>query len=190
MSEINYLSINENFPVAGQDNDTQVFRDNFDTIKNSLRISKEEITDLQDNTAKTNEDNDFQNKQIARAVFINNIEQKFDGGTISSNFTVDYENGNYQILKFSVNSNIDFLNFPINSNPLLPQGVGTVKLELYGDGSGTKTLNFFTSGGTILKKSSDFPTPFTLTSSTDPVFIEVWQHSTNFIFVRYLGQFS
>jgi hypothetical protein len=190
MSDINYLSINENFPVAGQDNDTQVFRDNFDTIKNSLRISKEEITDLQDNTAKTNDDNDFQNKQISRAVFINNIEQKFDGGTLSSNFTVDYENGNYQILKFLANSNIDFLNFPTNSNPLLPQGVGTVKLELYGDGAGTRTLNFFTSGGTILKKSSDFPNPFTVTSSTDPVFVEIWQHSTNVIYMRHLGQFS
>ena len=52
MSNINYLSINENFPVPGQDNDTQVFRDNFDTIKQSLRIAGEEITDLEDNGAR------------------------------------------------------------------------------------------------------------------------------------------
>ena len=32
MSDINYLNINENFPVAGEDNDTQVFRSNFNTI--------------------------------------------------------------------------------------------------------------------------------------------------------------
>ena len=37
-STINYLGINENFPVAGQDNDTQVFRDNFDTIKQALVV--------------------------------------------------------------------------------------------------------------------------------------------------------
>ena len=67
-SNINYLSINENFPVAGQDNDTQVFRDNFDTIKTSLRNAKDEIGSLQDNTAKVNSDNDFELKKIQRAL--------------------------------------------------------------------------------------------------------------------------
>jgi hypothetical protein len=59
-SNINYLSINENFPVAGEDNDTQTFRDNFDTIKTSLRAGQEEITALQSDTAKLNDNNDFE----------------------------------------------------------------------------------------------------------------------------------
>ncbi len=46
-SAINYAAINENFPVAGQDNDTQTFRDNFDSIKTALSTAKTEITDLQ-----------------------------------------------------------------------------------------------------------------------------------------------
>ena len=71
-SNINYLSINENFPVAGQDNDTQVFRDNFDTIKTSLRNASTEITSLQTDTAKLNLDNDFELKKIQRAVLQNN----------------------------------------------------------------------------------------------------------------------
>jgi len=48
VSNINYLNIDENFPIAGQDNDTQVFRDNFDSIKQALRIAKEEIGVLED----------------------------------------------------------------------------------------------------------------------------------------------
>jgi hypothetical protein len=30
----------------------------------------------------------------------------------------------------------------------------------------------------------------TLTSSTNPVFIEVWRHSLSTIYMRYLGQFA
>ena len=62
MSNINYVSINENFPVAGQDNDTQVFRDNFDTIKTSLRYAKEELEIFQDSAtgaARLNQSNNF-----------------------------------------------------------------------------------------------------------------------------------
>lgn len=58
-SNINYASINENFPVPGQDNDTQVFRDNFDTIKNSLSTAKTEVGDVLDNGARIDQDNDF-----------------------------------------------------------------------------------------------------------------------------------
>jgi hypothetical protein len=110
-SNINYLSINENFPVAGEDNDTQTFRDNFDTIKTSLRAGQEEITTLQANTAKTNEDNDFEDNEISRAVFRDVMDQRFDGGVITlptTLLTVDYENGGYQVFRFSANMNIDF----------------------------------------------------------------------------------
>ena len=35
-SNIISTTINENFPIAGQDNDSQGFRDNFNVIKTSL----------------------------------------------------------------------------------------------------------------------------------------------------------
>ena len=83
-SNINYLSINQNFPVAGEDNDTQTFRDNFDTIKTSLQAGQEEITALQANTAKTNDNNDFEDNEISRAVFRDVMDRRFDGGIITS----------------------------------------------------------------------------------------------------------
>ena len=58
-SLINFAAINQNFPVAGQDNDTQVFRDNFDTIKTNFSAAKTEIEDLQDNVARTDVASDF-----------------------------------------------------------------------------------------------------------------------------------
>lgn len=193
MSNINYLSINENFPVAGEDNDTQVFRDNFDTIKTSLQIAKDEITDLEDNAARLDIDNDFNRTLITRAVMQDNYEKRFDGGTVITPLVVDFENGSYQIFRFGADTVIEFLNFP-DSNTL-PPSVGKLTLELYGDGT-TRTLTFSTSGGTVLKKNTTFPAPFTVTSQElaagggNPIIIEVWRHKSDRIFLNYLGQFS
>lgn len=50
MSNIDYASINENFPLAGVDNDTQVFRENFTKIKNNFEFAKTEIEALDTRT--------------------------------------------------------------------------------------------------------------------------------------------
>lgn len=47
MSNINPYSINGSYPIAGQDNDTQGFRDNFTNIRNNFLFAKEEIEELQ-----------------------------------------------------------------------------------------------------------------------------------------------
>ena len=191
-SNINYLSINENFPVAGEDNDTQTFRDNFDTIKTSLRAGQEEITTLQANTAKTNEDNNFEDNEISRAVFRDVMDQRFDGGIITlptTLLTVDYENGGYQVFRFAANMNIDFQNLPENSSASGPIGCGRMTLELYGDGS-TRTLTFITSAGANLRRNTGFPGTVTVSSNSAPIIIEVWRHNATNIFMNYLGQFS
>ena len=52
-------TIDGTYPVAGVDNDTQGFRDNFTIIKTGLAEANSEIGALQDNTAKLNVSNDF-----------------------------------------------------------------------------------------------------------------------------------
>jgi hypothetical protein len=199
-SNVNYLSINENFPVAGQDNDTQVFRDNFDTIKNSLRAAQEEITDLQNNTAKLNEDNEFSNSVIINAVLQQTTERRVDGGAISTELaapvSIDFENGSYQLYRFGVDADLEFVNFPTNANPLLTAGVGRATLELRSTGSEV-TLTLYSPGGEW--RANGFPLakigvdrqPLVLPadSNENPIFIEVWKHSNDFTYIRYLGQF-
>ena len=197
-SLINYLSINENFPVAGQDNDTQVFRDNADTIKTSLRNAKDELTDILTNAAFKDEENNFELNNITNAVLINNRIGKFDGGAITASpTTIDYKNGDYQIYRVGGNLSIDFLNFPgdpVFSSEVTPIGMGKVTLELYGDGT-KRLVTFSTSGGTVIKKNG-FPAlteigahDFEVSSMSDPIFIEVWRHNEDNIFIRYIGQF-
>ena len=52
-------TIDDAYPVAGQDNDSQGFRDNFNVIKNNTVYTKAALQDLDDNTAKTNAENVF-----------------------------------------------------------------------------------------------------------------------------------
>ena len=195
-SNINYLSINENYPVAGVDNDTQTLRDNFDTIKTSFRNAQEEITDLQNNTAKNNDNNDFNLNIIGNAVLENVRYQKYDAGNpvTATPTTIDFQNGHYQIYRIGSNLSLDFLNFPGGPEltaEAVPVGMGKVTLELYGGtDSAELTVGFTTSDGTIIKKDSAFPAVLTLDSGDDPVIIEVWRHSQEVIYMRYLGKFA
>jgi len=191
VSEIQYLGINENFPVAGQDNDTQVFRDNFDTIKESLRVAQSEVEALQDFSAKLNQNNDFDGNKITNGVFENIFNSKFTGGSVTqSPTTIDYRNGSYQIYIVAADINVDFLNLPGDPNATdAPEGQGEIVLEFYNDGT-QRTVNFVTSGGTVIKKDPSFPATLTVDSDTDPTFVKVWRHNSDVIFMQYLGVFS
>jgi hypothetical protein len=195
-SNINYLSIDQNYPVAGQDNDTQTLRDNFDTIKTSLRVAGEEITDIQTNGARLDDYNDFRLNVISNAVLENVREQKHDAGVLlsASPITVDFLYGPYQIYRIGADVSMDFLNFPGDpelTSEDIPVGVGTVRLELLGGSELTPvTVDFISSNGTLIKKDPSFPSVLELDSATDPVIIEVWRHSQETIYMRYLGKFQ
>jgi hypothetical protein len=194
VSQINFASINENFPVAGQDNDTQVFRDNFDTIKTNFRLAQEEISDLENNTARTDQETEFNNNIVSTAVFRNNRDIILDGGAISVNqLGVDYTNGNYQIFRIGADVTLGLLGLPTDTS--FPRGVGKITLELYSDGA-ARTITLDPSNAVTYKKKSSDSTftwsgnIFTVISSSNPVIIEIWRHSSETVFVNYLGTFA
>ena len=191
-SLINFAAINENFPVAGQDNDTQVFRDNFDTIKTNFSAAKTEITDLQDNAARTDEDNDFLYNVVGSLTLQDAYLRKKDYGAaiVAGTQDISFKQAMYHVVKFGANTSLTFSEFPTVAVDITGLGqIGKATLELYGDGS-ARTITFVTSGGTVIKKSPGFPGSVTVTSATDPVIIEVWQHSATVIFMNYLGLYS
>ena len=191
-SLINFAAINENFPVAGQDNDTQVFRDNFDTIKTNFGFAKTEITDLQDNAARTDQDNNFLYNIVESVTLQDAYLRKKDYGAaiIAGTQDISFKQAMYHVVKFGANTSLSFSEFPTAAVDVTGLGqIGKATLELYGDGS-ARTITFTTSGGTVIKKSPGFPGSVTVTSATDPVIIEVWQHSANVIWLNYLGLYS
>jgi hypothetical protein len=191
-SLINFAAINENFPVAGQDNDTQVFRDNFDTIKTNFSAAKTEITDLQDNAARTDEDNDFLYNVVGSVTLQDAYLRKKDYGAaiVAGTQDISFKQAMYHVVKFGANTSLSFSEFPTGAVDVTGLGqIGKATLELYGDGT-ARTVTFNTSGGTVIKKSPGFPGSVTVTSATNPVIIEVWQHSATVIWLNYLGLYS
>ena len=73
MSTINTNGINVNYPVPGQNQSSQGFRNNFNSIVTNLNIAATEITDLQTNAvlkaalANTTLNNDMANTLISNA---------------------------------------------------------------------------------------------------------------------------
>ena len=189
-SNIQY-NLTTNFPVAGQDNDTQIFRDNWDTIKTSLTAAATEITDLQEYTAKVNADNDFNNVTLLNPVLQRTVEKKIDLGSTTD--AINFENGHYQILRAAGAITLIIQNFPSNENPLVtPYGVGRVTLELYGNGS-DQVITFDAGGSGAVFKKLNWPNEgntLTVNSSADPIIVEVWQHDSANIFLKFVGQFS
>jgi hypothetical protein len=191
-SNINFAAINENFPVAGQDNDTQTFRDNFDTIKTNFSSAKTEITDLQDNAARTDSDNDFLYNVVGSVTLQDAYLRKKDYGAaiVAGTQDISFKQAMYHLVKVGANTSLSFTEFPTGVVDITGLGqIGKATLELYGDGT-ARTITFTTTGGTVIKKSPGFPGSVTVTSATNPVIIEVWQHSATVIFLNYLGLYS
>jgi hypothetical protein len=193
VSDINFISINENFPIPGQDNDTQVFRDNFDAIKKGLRTASDEITDIQDNGARKDEENDFFKNELKNLVLSKaSVKiQNYGSPITNSEQEINFIQGLHHILRVGNDLNLKFVGFPgdttISVADLLT-GMGKITLEIYGDGI-ARTLSFNQSSGTIVK-ICDFPaTPLTVQSGSDPILLEVWRYNSNIIFIKYLGQF-
>lgn len=60
-------NIDVDYPIAGRDNDSQGFRDNFSAISNAIATAASEITVLQNTSAKLNDTNDFSGNIIQNA---------------------------------------------------------------------------------------------------------------------------
>ena len=109
-------NIDETFPVAGQDNSSQGFRDNFTATKNNFTNAKTEIEDLQSNKANLNAASNFADNVVSRAVLKDTAETIYPHGTVSSgSMTLNHENGHYQTATLSADTTLAFSNFPANN---------------------------------------------------------------------------
>ena len=88
-------TIDDAYPVAGQDNDSQGFRDNFNIIKTNFTYAKSEIETLQDNTAKTNADNVFFENTNSRYVSKQESIKFADVGERVADYEVDLSLGHH-----------------------------------------------------------------------------------------------
>jgi len=157
-SQINYSAISTTYPVAGQDNDSQGFRDNFTAIAAALASAQSEITDLQTKAVTTatlnlTDSNTFTatptvnnllGSTIANGLFNEFYGVFFNGGTIPVSANIDLTNGPIQKFTLSGNATLTFTNWPTAGQ------YGLVRVMLIGDQVSTRTVTLSSSNaGTI-----------------------------------------
>lgn len=110
-SAINPNNINTAYPVAGQDNNTKGFRDNFTNIKNNFVSAAAEISDLQNKVVVTGSDavNNFDGGLIFNAEIRDLSTSTVDlGNPVSGPVHINYAIAPYQYLKTSGNIIVTF----------------------------------------------------------------------------------
>lgn len=119
-SQVNPNNIDGTYPVAGQDNDSQGFRDNFTNIRNNFTFIKAEIEDIQNKVvlksslSNTTLNNDFAGNVIANPTLSAWRESYNNIGVVSGSVTVSFANGNFQRITLAGSTSLTF-SFPTNT---------------------------------------------------------------------------
>ena len=146
-SNISDTGISADFPIAGQDNDSQGFRDNFATTVSNFAAAKAEIEALQTNGAVKNADNNFLGNTINNVNFQNTTETGYvAGATVNTSQNINLDNGAYQ--EFTVGADITLT---LSNWSSTVARTGKVRLHIKSDqtaGSSTnRTITFASNAG-------------------------------------------
>lgn len=188
-SNINALDIDEAFPVAGQDNDSQGFRDNFNIIKGGLSTAKTEITDLQTNTAKLNAENNFNQNIIRHANFISTTSDVYPIGNIIHSTNINWSNGLYQTVQVGADVTLTLTEWPDTGV------VGKLRIVVTGDGltggDPVRTITWAASLGNNIRYDGNFPDPCTVQYTTVPKIFDFWSSDGGLtVYAHYIGEFT
>jgi len=141
-SNINPNNIDTAYPVAGQDNDSQGFRDNFTNIKTNFEFAEQEINDLESKAIV---------KQALTGTTLNNdmggnpiLNAKLDGArttrinlgnasaqTVAGTVNINYSAGGFHTFTMDTNTSLNFVNFPSAGNGAAVRVIVTVSSTTY-----------------------------------------------------------
>jgi hypothetical protein len=112
-SLINPNNINAAYPVAGQDNNTQGFRDNFNNIKVNFQYAEDEINSLLSNSVlKGAASNDFAGSIIYGARLQNTGYVQVNQGDVAPTANINFAAGSFQTITANANTVLSFSNLP------------------------------------------------------------------------------
>jgi hypothetical protein len=117
-SAINPNNINGEYPVAGQDNNTQGFRDNFTNIKINFQYAETEINSLQANSISkvSTSVNEFNDSVIYGARLQNTGYIQVNRGNVAPVANINYATGSFQTITANANTTLNFTNLPAAGN--------------------------------------------------------------------------
>lgn len=118
-SQINPNNINGAYPVAGQDNNSQGFRDNFTNTSTNFEYAANEITDLQNNAVLksaltgTTLNNNMNGSLISNAQIQGFSETVVNLGTLTGTVPIDVAAGAYQTVTTGGSISLAFSNWTV-----------------------------------------------------------------------------
>ena len=159
-SQINPNNINGAYPVAGQDNNSQGFRDNFTNTSTNFQYAAQEITDLQNkvivNTQLTGGanlavQNNMLNSPLTNALIADFAYSTVSIGTVSGAFTVNYATGHFQFSNWPISGQLGVVTLQVTiSNTAytltLPAAVTVNSTGIQGYNTSTNVLTFAATG--------------------------------------------
>ena len=180
-SNINPYNIDGTFPIAGQDNPSQGFRDNFTNIKNNFIFAEDEISDLQAKVLTTSAlngqtlNNNMAGAQIIAPQLSAWTQTILDNGNASGPVTLYFNQGNFQKITTAAPITLGLGGWPtsVGSGALgyglmrvwisvtntahtvtLPSSVTTAVGDIAGYNSTTQTITFDAVGNYVFDFSS------------------------------------
>ena len=188
-SNIVSTTINENYPIAGQDNDSQGFRDNFSVIKTSLATANTEITAIQANASYLNATNDFNGNVIREADFVATTSTVYNIGNAAANINVNWSNGHYQTIQVGADITITLTAWPATGK------YGILRLVVTGDGTAStdtiRNITWAATGGNNIRKDNNFPTATQVQLTTTAKIFDFWTSDAGTtVYARYIGEYS
>jgi hypothetical protein len=167
-SAINPNNINGAYPVAGQDNNSQGFRDNFTNTANNFTFAADEISDLQATAVLkqaltgTVLDNNMLGSPLSNALLSNMADATLALGTVSGTTPINYALASYQTLTTNGAVSLSFTNFPASGAAasvvvqvtvastihtlILPAAVSVNNTGIQGLNTSTNTITFAATG--------------------------------------------
>ena len=180
-SNINPYNVDGTFPIAGQDNSSQGFRDNFTNIKNNFIFAETEITDLQSKVLTTSAlngqtlNNNMAGTQIIAPQLSAWTQSLIDLGVASSAVQLNFTQANFQKITTAAPITLSFTNWPasVGTGALgyglmrvwiyvtntahtvtLPTSVSTAVGDIAGYNTSTHTITFDSVGNYVFDFSS------------------------------------
>jgi len=172
-SNINPNNIDGTYPVAGQDNNSQGFRDNFTNTKTNFQYAADEITELQNNAilkaalTGTTLDNNMGGSLIYNGVAADFGLSRVALGTVSGSQTINYALGHFHTLTTGGSVSLAFSNFPpagiagivfvqitvanTGHTLTLPSAVSVNALGIQGLNTSTNVMTFAATGTYLLQ---------------------------------------
>lgn len=194
VSNINESKINEEFPKPGQDNDSQGFRNNFDASKKNFSEAKSEIEELQNSSAKINENNNFNKNEISNATFVGNSGRVINKGTIDNTagseiLNLSFKEANYYRLFVDTNDvTFTFTEWPDEDL------FADLRIVISASTQGNKTIHWSGQPSPTFRFDENWPTNNGSITINDPnihYVMDFWTENGGLvIYGKFIGAFS